>query len=556
MARQLYRVYLYLVSVALLILAAVGLGILLGTLFAYTPLRGAYRVEPGQQELVQSLVFAVTAWVIAAALGALHLRLIRRDIAEYPEASRGGVRSFFLNAAEAGGALVAVFAGAGGFSGLAYADPLTGADSTGAFAAALAALLFVAVLELERRRFRVATRAAKVFERLHMFGVPLVLLLVTILTFWQEAVRTSLAGVLISTNVYSPLDPNACGQLQPGPIEGPCGLPVAGFLWLAVLVPVAAIALYAVAANRDRYSLIRTVTHVGSLAIGVSFLVFGLERGIELLLRGAFGVPVGWSDVAHPWTASYDFIAPLIAGILVVVAYGLWLRAEKADLPTGARITDLVAVATSAVIFAVAFWWGIGSVAYTALRWLSSSTGESFAEQWAFALALTIAGLAYIPLAVYLRLATTEAKYSAPRRGFILALLAGGIITGAVGLTMTLYTFGTYLLGAPLDNWQQTVRAGLAALFVGVILVISYGWVALQERSIGALFRRMREATAKPTPVAAPVAAGETPAVSEAPTPEETAAIEDVLREFEGHRIGLHEASERIQTLTHAGSAK
>jgi hypothetical protein len=83
----LYRVYLYIVSIALLILAVVGLGILLNTLLTYTPLRGAYRLEPEQRELVQSVVFAVTAWIIAAALGALHLRLIRRDIAEYSEAA-------------------------------------------------------------------------------------------------------------------------------------------------------------------------------------------------------------------------------------------------------------------------------------------------------------------------------------------------------------------------------------------------------------------------------------------------------------------------------------
>ncbi|HEU5347610.1 MAG TPA: hypothetical protein VFU63_03255, partial [Ktedonobacterales bacterium] len=91
----------------------------------------------------------------------------------------------------------------------------------------------------------------------------------------------------------------------------------------------------------------------------------------------------------------------------------------------------------------------------------------------------------------------------------------------------------------------------------GVILVVSYGWVALQERSIAALFRRLREATAKPAHVAAPATPAQdhaTGVTSEASSIEVTAAIEDVLKEYEAHRISLHEASERIRTLMYAGA--
>jgi hypothetical protein len=548
MARQLYRVYLYTVSIALLILAAVGLGALLNTVLAYTSLRGAYRVEPGQRELVQGLVFAVTAWIIAATLGFIHLRLIRRDMTEYPEASRGAVRAFFLNGAEAIGVLVTVIAGAGAFTTLAATDSFGMGDSAGPFATALAALLLVAVLEIERRRLRATPGAATIFQRLHTFGVPLILLLITTFGYWNTAMRTSVTGVLIRANLYNPLDPNACGTDQFGPIQGPCSLQNAGFLWLAALVPIAAIALYALMTREDLHSLIRTVAHIGGLSLGVGMLLFGLDRGIELLLRGVFGVPVGWGDVAHPWTASYDFISPLSIGVILAVVYGLWIRAEKADLPPGAQTTRLATEAVVTVIFAAAFWWGIGRLAYTALQWFGSSGGGSFAERWAAAIALAVAGLAYIPLAVHLRLSTAQTENSTPRRGFILAMLAGGIITGAVGLTITLYTLGTNLLGAPLNNWQQTVRGGLAALVVGLILVVSYGWTALQERSISSLFKRLREATAIPAIPATPAQALETKMAGDAGV---TAAIEQVLKEYEAHGIDLHEATERIKTFIH-----
>jgi len=551
MARQLYRIYLYIVSIALLVLAAVGLGMLLSTLFAYTPLRGDYRLEPDQRELVQSVVFAVTAWIIAAALGALHLRLIRRDIAEFPEAGVGGVRAFFLNAAEAVGALVAVFAGATAFTTLANNQPGSAGDSAVQFATAIATLLFVITLDWERRQYKTALGVATVFQRLHTFGVPLVLVLATTLIFWSQAVQASLNDVLIRANLYSPLDPNACGTGQFGSVNGPCSLPNPILLWLAVLVPVAAIALYSFMARNDFHSLIRTVTHIGSLSVGVGALLVGLVQGIELLLRGMFGLSVTWSDVAHPWYAAYNFISPLSIGILLLVAYGLWLQAEKAHLPTGAQTTVLIAEAVAAVIFAAAFWWGIGRMVYTALQWLGTPAVEPFAAQWAAAIALVIGGLVYIPLAIHLRLLTAQTGVDAPRRGFVLALLAGGIVTGAVGLTITLYTVGTNLLGAPLANWEQTVRAGLATLGVGIALVLTYGWIALQERSITELFKRLKEATAAPKGSAVPV-----PEPSETSTGREaefTAEIERVLQGYATHTIGLSEATERIKTLTGEG---
>jgi hypothetical protein len=550
MARQIYRVYLYIVSIALLILAAFGLALLLNILLAYTPLRGTYRPEPAQQELVQSIIFAVTTWIIAAALGFVHLRLIQRGIADYGKAALGGVRAFFLNGAEAVAALVAVFMAASAFSMLANALPSSSGDSSGMFATAIAALLVAGVLETQRRRFAVAPGAATVFQRLHVFGVPLILLLATTLGYWGAAVLATVNGALMRANIYSVVDPNACNPTPYEPaIYGVCNLPNAGFLWLAVLMPVAAIVLYSLTAWKDLNSKIRTVAHIASLTLGVGALLFGLSRGVELLLRAVFGVPVFWSDVVNPWNPPYDFISPLSIGVLLVVAYGLWLRAEKAYLPLGAQTTSRAVEAGTAVIFAGAFWWGIGRIASTMLQWFGASVGESFATRWAGALALTLAGVAYIPFAIHLRQATTP-ETSVPRRGVILALLAGGIIAGAVGLTMTLYTLGTWAFGAPLSDATQVVRGGVATLVVGVILVVSYGWTAQQERSIAAIFKRLRQA---PAALKAPAMPAQSPMETEATALDETVAIEQVLQAYETHSIGLHEAAERVKALAHAG---
>lgn len=96
-ARQHYRVYLYVVGIALLIFGAVSAGLLLATLLIFTPLRGTFRTAPESSEPVQRVVFALVAWLIVIVLGGLHYRLIRREIASHPAAAGSGIRAFFLN---------------------------------------------------------------------------------------------------------------------------------------------------------------------------------------------------------------------------------------------------------------------------------------------------------------------------------------------------------------------------------------------------------------------------------------------------------------------------
>src|SRR5260370_16300043 len=68
MARTLYRIYLYFVSLVLLIVASVGLTILLTNLLLQTPLHGQYESPPDKRSLGQQVVLAATALAVSLAL--------------------------------------------------------------------------------------------------------------------------------------------------------------------------------------------------------------------------------------------------------------------------------------------------------------------------------------------------------------------------------------------------------------------------------------------------------------------------------------------------------
>lgn len=540
MGRQLYRVYLYGVSIALLIFGAVALALLLNTLLAFTPLRGTYRPIPGQNELVQGLVFTVVAWVIVGVLGGVHYRLIRKDIARDPTAATGAVRAFFVNIPEGLATLIAVFTIGSGFSALAYQDPNSTPDTATPFAIGIAALLVAALLELERRRSAPGHGAAIAMQRLHLYGVPALILVVTALTSWESTVRATLGSLLLRVNVYNPLDPSACSPTGPEVnIIGPCTLPDARFLWLSGLVSAGAIGIYALFVRGDVHSIIRTVLHLGSFTFGLLYVLIGAVRAFELLLRGAFGMSIGWGDIVGLYSAQYDFVSPLTFGVLVALVYGLWLRAEAARLPLGAVGTTRTLEAITAILFAVPFWWGVGRLLNTAFEWLGfgASSATQFPAEWAGALALVITGLVYVALTIQLLRMGVEG--GAPRGAHILALLAGGVVTGAAGLAVALYTVVTAALSVPVTNWQQVARAGTSALIVGVVMAGIYGWIALREHTVESLFvRHPATPTKAVTPAGMPEAAEGT--------------IEQVLDAYATHSISRSEASERIRELTHA----
>ena len=174
MARNLYRLYLYIIFIALVIFAVSVTTQLLGTLFEFTALRGSYSTPPSKDALVQSLVFALIGWLISGTLGGLHYWLIRRDQKQDQAAGGSAIRSFFLNMTEAVGMLIV--ASTIGFTVIASWANGYSNDIAYALGTALPTLLMVIGLELERRRFPARKGAALVFQRLHFFGVQLILL--------------------------------------------------------------------------------------------------------------------------------------------------------------------------------------------------------------------------------------------------------------------------------------------------------------------------------------------------------------------------------------------
>src|SRR5260370_40286731 len=89
------------------------------------------------------------------------------------------------------------------------------------------------------------------------------------------------------------------------------------------------------------------------------------------------------------------------------------------------------------------------------------------------ALALVITGLAYIPLDLHLRrrYKVDTSTASEPRRGFVFALIGGGLLGLALGGGVALYALATSLLGSPIGNWPDVAPAGAAAFVIGVVVL-------------------------------------------------------------------------------------
>ncbi|HEY1389200.1 MAG TPA: DUF5671 domain-containing protein [Ktedonobacterales bacterium] len=548
--RQVYRIYLYVVSLALVVFAAVGLGALLDVLLAFTPLHGSVRMAPSSAEVTQQLVFAFVAWVVAVPLGVLHYRLMWRDIARYPEAGSGALRAFFLNLGEAVATMLAVVVGIDAFTMLANQQPGVTPETASAFATALAGLAVAALLHLERARTGAAPGLSTTFQRLHLYGVPFGILLLGLAGAWDSAMKATLDAVLVAAKLYNPVDPRACGPFLKAPVEGICSLPNAGLLWLAVLVPLAAIACYAFAVRTDGRSLLRSIAHLGSVGVGIAFALVGVDRALELALRALFGLPVQWSEVAHPWQAPYNFVSPLTFGVLVLVIYGLWVRAESAQLALGGSRVGACMEAVAGVLLAIPLFWGLGRALDAAFESWAGAAASTLRSEWTAALGLILTGLGAIVLHLRLRARSqTDPGAHVPWRASVLALLAGGVVTGAGGLAVALYAWGTALLGAPLTNWEQTARAGAAALVVGVLLTGVYGAIALRGRFIEPLMASINAATSAAASASSPTTAPSRDAPDSGVLVE---AIEQTLDDYATHEVSREKAAQRILELTHA----
>jgi hypothetical protein len=523
MARNLYRIYLYIVFIAMLIFATFALIRLLQPLLAFTPLRGSYSTVPTSADMVQAGVFFVVSWIIAFLLGGLHYWLIRRDTHSDPIAGRSAIRAFFLNITELIVAPLAVFVSAFAVISELGHDPAS--DVTGSAAFAIAALVLLAVLELERQRTQAGPGAAMVFQRLHLYGVQVILLI--ILTFsWISTVH-QLVDALVFAGQATGNTP--CGGFTGCP--GPNLLSsVASTLWI-VLFWVG----YGYFARNDTPSLLRLILHFSSFGYGVGLVLYGVSQGIQLGLLTLFGVSIPASEILN----TYDFAAFITFGLLVVGVYTLWLWFATNQQPATRTTTKLAGEAIITALLAGAFWWGIALVLLNALEGIAGT--QPGPRDWAPALALVITGVAYIAfnLSLFRRYKQDPSTASEPHRGLIFALIGGGILSLAIGGAVALYSLGTSLLGSPFDGWQHVARSGTSAFVVGAVILGIYLWIARRERLFGGQAKH-------PTPAEAP------PIEAPAPKPEPIAfpsAIDDVLDELLAGKITRDEAAARIRDI-------
>jgi hypothetical protein len=475
-------------------------------------------------------VLALVTLVIVAGLGGLHYWLIRRDMASDPQPGASGVRAFTLNLALAIATLVAVFAGMAALSSfdLTFQD-----NSAGSLAAALAALGLALALEWERRRATATRGAALVFQRLRTDGLGLILAL-TLISPLYSAVNQTEQLIGQRTGAFM------CATTQPnGPYIGPyypqcVGSQLIG-QWAAVaLVLVVWLAYLRVGAN-DQRTLIRPVFLLLGFTAGVIALIVGLQRAAEFVLR----LVTSTADARPDYLNSFDF-APILAFAAVALAvYGWRLRQSASHAPLDAPTTRLTMRAIAAALFAAPFWIGAQMLLNDALIKFFPGT-QPADTNWRQAAATAIAGVAYVPLALWLGSGSRAEGIKGPRRGFVLALLAAGALVTAGGAATLIYSVVTASLGVPLPDWQSVARQAGAALIVGLALGGLYLWLAAREGQF----------TRAPKPHTEPAAVPAAPGVVDG----HAAALDDVLAQFQQGGLSQAEAAERIRALARAGS--
>jgi hypothetical protein len=410
MTRALYRVYLYVVCLALLGFTALRVGVLLSDWLLLSPLRGLYESAPDRPTLTQAVVLAVVALVLSGLIGGFHYWLIRRDIALEGQAALGAVRSAALNLALAVSAVVAFFTGAITLGQI--GRPIYSGTAV-SMAAALTALGTFALVEWERRRGLPRPGAARTLQRLHYYLIQTIVLLAAI-SFWQQAVHSTLVAIFSALHLLG----TPCPQ-SPGPYTeiGPCYTmePVLG-PWLAVVWLVCFWAYYFVVARDDTDSILRLVAQFFGFMIGTIATLFGLYQLADVLLRAVLGVaPLGADDIAN----QHEFLPPLLFGLIVAAGYVVWLlsAAERTRLSRAA--TELTVLALGAIAVGVPFYLGV----YTLLTHaVEGAVGKHVtSDAWAGALALLLAGVVHPPLALVLRQRTSGTAPIGPRRGLVFA---------------------------------------------------------------------------------------------------------------------------------------
>lgn len=542
MVRNLYRFYLYLVYIGMLGFAAAGLAMLLQLLFAFTSLRGGSPV-PTHAGVVQAITYAAVSLVIAIPLWAVHYWLIRRDMRTDPAAGSGGVRSFFLNFAEAISLLLGVFIGSSVISSL--AQPYV-VEVTGNLAFSIVTLAIFVLLEWERRRSGrdtsggrdqsspyAAPGAAIIFQRIHIFGVQAILLIG--LTFsWFSTVGQMLDSTLPVSIVGFHF--NLLSE-------------VASTIWIALFW-----LGYCLLGRRDTPSHARQIIHYVGFAYGVGMTLVGINFLLQLALQTILKASV--LPIDRP-SAHFSFVAPLTFGFMVIIVYSLLLRIfERGSQATSFSISEVITTALQAV----SFWVGCGYLLYSGFEHLADPSPSDLSNL-VIGLSALIPGIAYIPLSLHLSRRRSQTTVVGPRRALVFGLLTGGTLVSVGSAITLLYMLLTSLLGSPINNAQEILHGAAAGLIVGLLVVGIYLWTARREHLIGA--RPQPAASIESKEIAVPastsVDTSVTPSTmepvstaSEMPSSAQpaTTSIEDILDELQDGKLTRDEAAARIRELT------
>ena len=470
--RGLYRFYLYAVFIAMLLFATSGVIQLLTVL-----LQSVFKDPnntPSGASLVQALVYGIVSLITAALFGGLHYWLIRRDTRNDPMAGNSAVRAFFLNVVELISLPLAVGSGTSMISAIGQHNA-SGLSSSAAFTITFLGLWLL--LEWERRRVPANSGTALVFQRLHLYGTQLILLFI-LTSSWLQSI-----GQLVDKVFFG-----GAGALATCAGSTGCqGSDLAAVL--ANVISTLWVVLFWIGygwlSRNDTASVFRRVFHFIGFGFGIITVLVGIYRGVTLIfLLAIFKGSLPANSISGAF-AEYDVISPLSLGILVVGTYVIWLRNAVMKHPEERVSVFLTALAIAAAVSGAAFWSGCGLILLNILEHVFPSTTPVTPENWATAIALFIAGIAYIPLGLLLRIRSTQAAFLVPLRGFTFALLGGGILAVAIGGATALYAYGTAALGSALDNWVYVAQTGMAAFVIGVLIVGIYLWTSIREGFFG-----------------------------------------------------------------------
>jgi len=539
MVRNLYRFYLYIVYIVLLLFIVVALRGLLSVVLAFTPLHGSMGAPPDHTLVVQSISFAAITLVIAGALASLHYWLIRRDMNSDVMAGASAIRSFFLNLTEAlGVAAVVPLIGFAVIGGLAR-NPESSVVEYAAYA--FPTFVLVIWLEVERRKAQVTAGAALTFQRLHLYGIQILLLIFLAVAWWYE-IRSIVDGMFLGGQALR----ESCTDGSYCPHDNLFGLAMS-LVWF-----VAAWLVYGWMLKNDNSSFLRLILHYLQFAVGVNFLLFGCYLSVQVILWAFIHPAVALRDIFGP-PAFYDFVSPITLGVVVMLVYHGWLRAAVRQGIITRGVLFLTECAVIAFLAAGAFWWGCRDLLYGALQVWTHTVQRPEMPLLISAIASGVVGVGYIGLDVYLwRRDVAESTLAAgPRRGLVFALLGGGILVSAISGAIALYAWATALFGSPLDNGQVIINESLSTFIVGVLLVGIYLWVALRGHLFSTLSKKLEPVSSTITPNI-PVASEDSTTVITSVSPEQPATLEVLLDDLLAGKITRDEAAMYIRSLTQA----